>query len=369
MNPFKYGMVVSGKDFCGRKALLKQICDHIISSQRLVILGERRVGKTSAVCEAANRCQNVRMLYVDLLGIKSVDGMCRRILKAIIVQEQKKGWFEKIFKSLAHLRPAISVDPITSLPTVSFDSSIELNADSIPEVFNLIESLGKNQILVVVFDEFQDILNLADAHEALALLRGEIQFQGKISFIFVGSIRHKMEEIFTNHDSPFFKSAITFTVDTLPYKEFSEFLNNKFSQGKRKVDDAVLEKAFQIAENIPGDIQQLCGAIWEISAEKEMISIDNLKSAIELVFAREQKSYESYIRLLTNIQLKVLTAIAKEGGNKVYSAAFMKPSGFTNPSTVRRAVNRLLQLSILFKSSGEYRFVNPFFRAWILYRG
>lgn len=369
MNPFKYGMVVSGKDFCGRKLLLKQICDHIISSQRLVILGERRIGKTSAVCEAVNRCKNVRMLYVDLLGIKSVDGMCRRILKAIIVQEQKKGWFEKVFKILAHLRPSISVDPITSLPTVSFDSSIELKADSIPEVFNLIESLVKKEILVVVFDEFQDILNLADAHEALALLRSEIQFKGNISFIFVGSIRHQMEEIFTNHDSPFFKSAITFMVDTLPYKEFSKFLNNKFSQVHRKIDDKVLEKAFKISENIPGDIQQLCGAIWEITAEKEMISIDKLKSAIELIFAREQKSYENYIRLLTNIQLKVLTAIAKEGGSQVFSAAFMKPSGFTNPSTVRRAVNRLLQLNILFKSSDEYRFVNPFFRAWIIYRG
>lgn len=369
MNPFKYGMVVSGKDFCGRKALLKQICDHIISSQRLVIIGERRVGKTSAVCEAVNRCKNVRMLYVDLLGIKSIDGMCRRILKAIIVQQQKKGWFEKIFKTLAHLRPSISVDPITSLPTVTFDSSIELKADSIPEVFNLIGSLGKKQIFVVVFDEFQDILNLEDAHEALALLRGEIQFQGKISFIFVGSIRHKMEGIFTNHDSPFFKSAITFEIDPLPYKEFSEFLKNKFFQSHRKVDDKVLEKAFQIAENIPGDIQQLCGSIWEITAEQEMISIGKLKSAIELVFAREQKSYENYIRLLTNIQLKVLTAIAKKGGRQVFSAAFMKPSGFTNPSTVRRAVNRLLQLNILFASSGEYRFVNPFFRAWIIYRG
>lgn len=368
MNPFKYGMVVSGKDFCGRKALLKQICNHIISSQRVVILGERRVGKTSAVYEAIHRCKNVRFLYVDLLGIKSIDGMCRRILKAIVVQEQKKGWFEKIFKTLAHLRPSISVDPITSLPTVSFDSSIELAADSIPEVFNLMGSLFKKQIFVVVFDEFQDILNLADAHEALALLRGEIQFQSKISFIFVGSIRHKMEEIFTNHDSPFFKSAITFVVDTLPHKEFSKFLKNKFSKGHREVDDMVLEKVFQISENIPGDIQQLCGAMWEITTEKEMINVDKLKDAIELIFAREQKSYESYIRLLTNIQLKVLTAVAKQGGKQIFSAAFMKPSGFTNPSTVRRAVNRLLQLSILFESSGAYRFVNPFFRAWIIYR-
>jgi uncharacterized protein len=154
MNPFKYGMVASGKDFCGRKALLKEICDHVASSQRIAIPGERRIGKTSAVFEAIRRCKNAQMLYVDLPGIESVDGMCRKILKAIVVKEQKKGRLEKVFKAMAHLKPSISIDPVTALPTVSFDSSIEMKADSI-------------------------------------------------------------------HDSPFFKSAITFVVDTLPYKEFS----------------------------------------------------------------------------------------------------------------------------------------------------
>ncbi|MBU1903878.1 MAG: MjaI family restriction endonuclease, partial [Proteobacteria bacterium] len=74
--------------------------------------------------------------------------------------EQKTGWFEKILKSLAYLRPSISVDPITSLPTVSFDASVELKANSIPEVLTLIESLGKKlyvKITEVIQAEVEDI--------------------------------------------------------------------------------------------------------------------------------------------------------------------------------------------------------------------
>lgn len=369
MNPFKYGTAVSGKDFCGRETLLKQIIGYIKSSQRIVILGERRIGKSSVVYEAALKCKTGRLLYIDLLGIKSIDALCRRILRAIVVLEQKTGWFDKIIKTLSYLRPSISVDPITSMPIVSFDASIEIKANSIPEVFSLIESLDKKRQLVVVFDEFQDILNIEDSHEALALLRSKIQFQSNIPYIFVGSIRHKMDEIFTHHDSPFFKSAIPLTVDPLPYEEFSEFLRKKFSTGQRKIDDKVLEKVFKIANNIPGDIQQLCEALWEVTLEKEIISPDKLKNALELIFAREQKSYENYISLLTNIQLRCLMAIAKEGGKSVFSVAFMKSAGFTNPSSVRRAITRLIKLNILFESSGEYKFINPFFRAWLPYKG
>jgi Flp pilus assembly CpaF family ATPase len=43
MNSFKYGTIVSGKDFCGRKTLLNQLIGHIESSQRIALLGESRI--------------------------------------------------------------------------------------------------------------------------------------------------------------------------------------------------------------------------------------------------------------------------------------------------------------------------------------
>ena len=135
-------------------------------------------------------------------------------------------------------------------------------------------------------------MNLEDSHEALALLRSKIQFQSGIPYIFIGSIRHKMDEIFSNSDSPFFKSAIPLTVEPLPYGEFSEFLKKKFAMGQREIGEEVLGNVFEIANNIPGDIQQLCEALWEVSSEKEIIGPDKLKKALELIFAREQKSYE-----------------------------------------------------------------------------
>ena len=54
----------------------------------------------------------------------------------------------------------------------------------------------QQQFRYILVDEFQDILNIEDSREALSLFRGKIQFQADIPYIFVGSIRHKMESVF-----------------------------------------------------------------------------------------------------------------------------------------------------------------------------
>jgi hypothetical protein len=40
------------------------------------------------------------------------------------------------------------------------------------------------------------------------------------------------------------------------------------------------------ANNITGDIQQLCEALWEVIPEGDGVSSDKLKAALELTFAR-----------------------------------------------------------------------------------
>jgi hypothetical protein len=369
VNPFKYGSIVLGRDFCGRKDLLKQIAGYMEASQNIVVLGERRIGKSSLVYEAVRKLKGTGLLYIDLLGIKSPDALCKRMLRAIVTLEKKASWLTKTIKLLSHLRPTLTTDPVTSMPIVSFDAAVELKADSIQEILDLIESLSENKRFVVVFDEFQDILKIKTADEAVALLRSKIQFHTNIPYIFVGSIRHRMDEIFISPNSAFFKSAIPITVDSLPYETFSKFLKKKFKNGERNVAEETLKQVFEIAGNVTGDIQQLCEALWEVTPENHTVSPDRLRDALELIFAREQKSYETFIGLLTDFQLKCLTALAKLGGKRIYSTDFARGVGPHSSASVNRAVTRMIDINILYKSGKEIKFVNPFFKAWLLPRG
>jgi len=235
-------------------------------------------------------------------------------------------------------------------------------------VLDLIESLAQKKRFVVVFDEFQDILKINDAVEAIALLRSKIQFHSNIPYVFVGSIRHKMDEIFIDPDSPFFKSAVLVAVGPLAETEFKGYIIKRFRNGGRRIKDDILDRIFEIAGNIAGDIQQFCSALWTISNTGDSIGQDYIPKALELIFARESKVYEADIDTISEQQFICLVGIARYGGKELTGSRFLMKIGIPSSASVLKALERLIKLRIIFKSGREYKFTNPFFRAWLLCR-
>lgn len=368
MNPFKYGQVVSSDDFCPRPELMDQLTKCLKTGQNTVLQGERRTGKTSLIHEAIRKCPAHKELYIDLLEVKDIDSLCRRMIKAIVSLERQSGMIEKILHGIAQLRPSLSVDPLTGMPLVTLDPSLVLKPDSLEGILDLIREIHLRRSLVVVFDEFQDVLNLRTSRETLAVLRSSIQFLGTIPFVFSGSIRNKMNEIFTDSRSPFFKSAICFEVGSLDRKPFRAFLKRKFGSGNRIVEDSILEKAFELACDLPGDVQQFCGALWDVTESNSLIDLSNASDAVQLIFSREYKGYEAALVQLTALQMRVLSGLARFGGKFPYSGAFLRGVGVSSPASASRALKRLEQLKIIYTHSGELRFANPFFREWLTWR-
>lgn len=368
MNPFKYGQVVSDKDFCHRPDMEEKLKDLVASAQNILLEGERRIGKTSLIYEIIRQSKGLNLLYIDIMEIRTVDDFCRRIIKAIISMEQKAGVMEKMFKAMAHLKPTLTIDSLTGTPSLSLDASVILKPDSIEGLLDFINSERKRKKWIVVFDEFQDILNLEDAPAVLAALRSKIQFHTDIPYIFAGSVRNKMDEIFNHPDSPFFKSAITFNVGELDRGIFGEFLQEKFRLGKRTVTPQLLEKIFEIAQDVPGDVQQLCGAIWEGTSYGDNITVDIIPAALGVIYSRELKGYEAAFAQLTGQQLRCLVGLARVGGKNLLAAEFLKVSGIKQPSSVKKALQRLEQLKIIYEYKKEYKFINPFFRSWLIFK-
>ncbi len=368
MNPFRYGRVVSADDFCPRPVLVRQMTGFIKSGQNVVLQGERRMGKTSLLYETVRQIKRYRMLYVDLLEIKTADDLGKRMVKALISLEQQAGFLERILKTLAQLRPVVSVDPLTGQPSVSVDAGVRLRPDSLDGILDLVRESHKRTRLVVAFDEFQDILNLPDSKATLAVLRSKIQFHEDMPYVFAGSVRNQMSEIFTDPESAFFKSAILVNVGPLDRETFVGFLAGKFALGNRVAGNDVLERIITLAENVPGDVQELCEAIWETTASRDRIHEGSIGPALELIYARESKGYEAALVRLTGQQLKCLFGLARMGGKAPLSAAFIRGVGITGPASIKKALNRLVQLKVVYRHDGEYKFVNPFFKTWLLWK-
>jgi AAA+ ATPase superfamily predicted ATPase len=227
------------------------------SAGRVYIVGDRRIGKTSLIFEAARRLTDIRIVYADLMAIKSVADLSQRLAQAVIRAENQESRILTLLKSLAALRPTISVDPTTNLPTVGFAPGSGGQPETLDSIFALLSSWDDP---VVVLDEFQDILAVPAEEAAVAHLRGLVQQQEKAAFVFCGSVRGRMEEIFTDRGSPFFHAAMRLHVGPIERRTFRRFLERKFEAAERRLESGVVDAILDVCHDNPGDAQRFCTA-------------------------------------------------------------------------------------------------------------
>ena len=366
MNPFRYGCVVDGEFFCPRPELERQLQAFAESGQNVVIQGERRMGKTSLIKHSIGGMRRMRMLYIDLYCIKTLSDFCRRVMAGIAEADERMPFIKKAMSLVHQLRPTLSFDPNTGSPSISVDTRVANSSDSLGAVMGMIRKLAGSARLCVVFDEFQDILDLDRSDVILAEMRSTIQFQPGTPYFFSGSVRNDMIRIFDDSDSPFFKSAVTFTVGAIEKDAFARFIVGRFRKGDRKIDEETARALVEYADSVSGDVQELCEAIWDTTESGAVVTVDDIPKALALVFSREGEAFGQTVRELTPLQRAVLSALAEISSAGIFSEEFMGRVGTTSTGAMRTAIKRLVDKRLVYQLGGQYRFVNPFFKAWLI---
>lgn len=364
-NPFKYGCVVEGEYFCPRPQLQKQLAAYISSGQNVVIQGARRMGKTSLIKETVGSMRGYKLLFVDLYCIRSLSDFCRRVMTGIGEASTHLPFLKKAMALVGRLRPVLSFDTNTGAPTIAIDAASAGEPDSLGVTMGMIRKLASDEKLCVVFDEFQDILDLENASSILAEMRATIQFQSDVPYLFSGSVRNEMARIFDDSESPFFKSAIQFTVGAIDADEFAGFVVARFKKGRRSIDKPTAYSLIEYADSVPGDVQQICQLIWDSTDEGQVITMNDMNAAFDLLFSREGELYGENVRQLTPLQVSVLRVLSESNAMKTFSEGFMKKVGTSSTGALRTALKRLVSRRMLYMYGNEYRFVNPFFREWV----
>jgi hypothetical protein len=365
MNPFVFGKIVESADFCPREALLHDLRDAIDAGQNIVVYGRRRVGKSSLVYNAAKREPERMFLLVDLFFTKDTAMFLEYCTSALLAfNTRRAGLLEKGLQALKRVRPRIELDPRTGTPSLSLGLSRSdpgLLLHTVDDFFTFLgEEFGPRQILVC-FDEFQSVLGYPEAEPLLAKIRGKVQYHG-FPYIFTGSDRHGLKAIFSEEGSPFYKSARAIEVRTIERAAFQPFLDAKFSSGGREVSDEVWDAIFEL--EITGDIQQLCSALWQSSDSGTVIGSTTLDAAYERIFGQEIEGFRSIIGGLPPLQRRVLKRIAELGTGGLYSTQSQQEIGASG-SSIRRAVEGLVDKWILVSDETEIRFNNPFLRMFL----
>ena len=365
MEAFKYGCIVDGENFCARPELSRQLAVYISSGQNVVIQGERRIGKTSLVRATISGMRGQKAILVDFMGVRSVTDVCNRIADALARFDSEDNLYRRTLALLSHLRPVATVDAMTGQPTITVDAAASRNPVSVNVAMDALAQHAKWRKVCVVFDEFQDILDVKDGEQVFALMRARIQCLSRTCFVFLGSARNSMLSIFLSPKSPFYKSALVFDVGVIPDDDFYRFAKRRFATGRRKLPRATFDRILDFVGRVSGDVQELCDAIWQTTTPGDAISDDAMRKGIEVVFAREAGAYVTFVKPLTDIQLRVLRALATLGGAHPLSGEFLRLADVSTPTTIKRSLTALANAGLIYDIGEGYKFISPFFREWI----
>ena len=202
VNPFTYGKIVSGNNFADREKETKELFEDLKSGQNILLYSPRRYGKTSLILRTLDLLKKDGALtsYIDLYGCVTVSDLLDKIIQETVVPAQ--GTLQRIgdfFKEqLSDLRPEFTLN---SSGGVSVSIKKEAQAQGpekiLPKVLDTPEILTetKKKHLILAFDEFQEITDM-DGLSIEKSMRSCFQRHKNVTYLFAGSKRHVMSEIF-----------------------------------------------------------------------------------------------------------------------------------------------------------------------------
>ena len=96
---------------------------------------------------------------------------------------------------------------------------------TLDEIFEYLQNADKP--CIVAIDEFQAITNYKEKNVE-ALLRTYIQGCNNAWFVFSGSKRHMMGEMFSSPARPFYQSASTISLKPISLESYTSFIKHHF---------------------------------------------------------------------------------------------------------------------------------------------
>ena len=254
----------------------------------------------------------------------------------------------------------MSVDPLSMLP--QFGLSLNPNAQieyTFESIFRYLENADKP--CVVCFDEFQQI-NKYPEKNVEALLRSYIQHMSNAHFIFSGSERHMLEEMFNSSAHPFYNSASYMGLEAIPEDKYVEFACYWFVQYNKHIDADLVRLIYQIAESNTYAMQRISHEVFDIVGANETADRQVLTQAVNNIVEEEIPRYARLLSHVPERQQSLLFAIAKEGRvQKIMSGAFLRKYHLMSSSAVQNAIKHLLELDLVTQDDQKQYAVDDIF--------
>lgn len=368
-NPFVVNGYVSSDYFCDRETELTELRNGIANGRNLALISARRMGKTGLIHHLFDQPDIQDQYYtffVDIYSTGSIQEMIYLLGKQIFEQLKPRQtlWSERFWQVVTSLRAGFKMDVITGQPSFELSvGEIEDPATTLDEIFEYLESADKPCIIAI--DEFQQIAEYPERNVE-ALLRSKIQMCHQTRFIFSGSRRHVMSQMFLSRSKPFYQSALVMGLEPIDLQKYADFAQSLFSQYGKSISNEVVPLVYSAFAGTTWYMQMILNDLFASTSIGSECTPNMVEQAQLHVEQLQESAYKEILSIMPIRQKPLLQALAREGSAKsITSAAFIRKHGLSSASSVQSAIKGLMSKDIVTCEEGCYRIYDYFFSDWV----
>lgn len=348
-NPFIIKGYKSRDLFCDRETELELMLRNCVNHSDMTLISQRRMGKTGLIMrlfdEIQETCEELRTIYIDIFASRSIDDFIKLFAEAAMKSFKPRTKIgDQLMTFIKSMRPQLSFDNITGEPQLQIAyQSVHEKEYTLRGLFDFLDQQGV--YIVIAIDEFQQIREYPEKNLE-ALLRTYIQQTKNLTFIFCGSKKHLMADIFANAKKPFYSSTKFVSLGKISTESYSAFIKRLFVESGRTIEEEAIAYILDWTRHHTYYTQQLCHTIFAEGSRH--VDLEAVRKACVQLMQEGEAVYLQYRQMLTRKQWDFLVALAKEGSvEKITSAEFLGKYQIGSASSAARLVEALCEKGLI----------------------
>lgn len=369
INPFIVSGKIAPEYFCDRVEEAIQLEKSLNNQMNVVLTSSRRMGKTSLVdfvFDKPDFKDEYVTISVDILHTTTFREFILALGTAVFdnVATRSAKLRKQFVTFLKSLSASFGYDTIQNMPTFDVKLGDVKNPEyTLAEIFGYLEKIDKR--CIVVIDEFQQITRYPEKNVE-ALLRTHIQKLSNANFVFSGSQRRLMEEMFFSSKRPFFQSARSLRLEPIAYDIYLDFAKKHFSEAGKEIATEAFSHVYGVFMGVTFYVQRIMKDAFSDTPNGQICDLEVVNQLIDAYIDENDSRLREQLAYITEAQKELLYAIHEEKQVQgITSIAFNKKHRLRSPSSTQSAALKLLEYDLITRKEKVYSISDPLMKLWL----
>jgi len=358
--PFRVGTTAT---FTDRAEELALALDTMRSRGRLVLFGERRMGKTTLLRRAAERleAEGGTAIYVDLwqrVDAADINAEILRQLPARWLLGERAQQLLHTLRGLVQLSVGRDGRPKLSL---SGEAARGEPRGTLERILLGIDEVAarSDDPVAIILDEFQEIESKVE--NGAPLLRGVQQASEHVAYLLSGSVLRMIRELI-GPDGPLLGIPAR-EIGPIDEAHLARWIVHVLEEAGVDVDEAHGTAIVRAVHGTTSYALELANEVYRRGRDGQLPAPDAVADLLPEMARAQAGRFETWWGGLHEIQKRLLMAVAA-GEEHLHAAEVIERHGLSSAGKVTYHRRQLRDAGILMQADPP-RMVDPFFRAWV----